>query len=148
MANANFFDTPLGKRAMIAGCVLALVVAFVVLRNTFGDSAAVAASKHRPFVCSETGKPFDATVEIGTVIPVHSPFSGKDTGFPAELCYWNADGSVRKKPTYVLIKEYLQQKGPTFCPDCGRLVVGHNPTPEMRPTPPPTEAEYAERHSR
>ena len=55
--------------------------------------------------------------------------SGKKTGVPAEACYWTADGGTKKNPTWVLLNELAGKPGPTFCPDCNRLVVGHNPAP-------------------
>jgi len=42
----------------------------------------------------------------------------------------------------VLLNEATGKPGPTFCPDCGRFVVPHNPSPQMSPKPPPTKQEY------
>jgi hypothetical protein len=43
----------------------------------------------------------------------------------------------------VLINQWKNSTEPTFCPDCGRLVVGHNPPAVAGSTPPPTKEEYA-----
>jgi hypothetical protein len=144
----NFFSTSRGRGVAIAGCVLTLVIVAYSARSAFGPSEIANMSRHRTFVCSETGKSFEANVDMGMSVPIHSPYSGKNTGYEAELCYWKADGGTKEKPTAVLLNDWIGKKGPTFCPDCKRLVVGHNPTPEMRGTPPPTEAEYMSRRAR
>jgi hypothetical protein len=118
-----------------------------VLKNNFGPTDAEFESTHRYFVCSETMKSFTKKLEPNQLIPVDSPYSGKKTGYLAELCYWNADGTQKKTPTPVLLKTSIGQKGPTFCPECGRLVVGHNPLPGANSIAPPTEAEYKAKHA-
>ena len=131
-----------GKIAVVA--VLVVAVAFSIYSATkfFGRSDAVALATDRIFVCSETGKSFHVTIGIGTAIPAYSPYSGKNTGYPAELCYWDKDGSIMKEPTAVLLNQAVGKSGPTFCPYCGRLVVGHNPIPQPGSTPPPTRDQY------
>jgi hypothetical protein len=141
----NFLRTPRGKVVGIAATSLAVIVGIIALYSFFGTSKAARVANHRLFICSETGKTFEADLKIGTTIPTHSPHSGKDTGWPAELCYWNKDGTTRKEPTAVLLKSYLGERGPTFCKDCGRLVVGHNPMPAEGMRPPPTEEEYRQK---
>jgi hypothetical protein len=84
-------------------------------------------------------------LKVGDQIPVKSPHSGKSTGYPAELCYWTKDGVIKSEPTAVLLRSHLGERSPTFCPDCGRLVVGHNPRPSQGDKPPPTQAEYKPR---
>jgi len=78
-------------------------------------------------------------------MPVLAP-SGKNTGYEAELCYWTKDGKPKETPTPVLLNIYKGIKGPTFCPDCGRLVVGHNPPAMEGAKPPPTKDEYTPRY--
>ncbi|MCB9858252.1 MAG: hypothetical protein H6818_21420 [Phycisphaerales bacterium] len=81
------------------------------------------------YICSETLETFQHKPEVGESIPIDSPFSKKKTGYPAEKCYWTKDGKQKLIPTYVLMNENLGIKKPTICPDCGRLVVPHNPLP-------------------
>jgi hypothetical protein len=97
------------------------------------------------YICTETGKPFRHRNEMGEMHPIESPYSGRRTGVPAEACYWTADGGTKKEPTWVLLNELAGKSGPTFCPDCGRLVVGHNSAPGPGVRPPPTQTEYASR---
>lgn len=85
----------------------------------------------KTFVCSETGKPFEYSISVGEKWPVPSPYTGRKTGYPAEACYWTKDGKRKSEPTYVILNEYLGKPGDTICPDCGRLVVGHNPMPPV-----------------
>jgi hypothetical protein len=134
--------------AQIALAVCLVVVAAAGIWWLNMDSAAddlADSSRQRWFVCTETGKPFKVTLERGMQLPVVSPHSGKPTGVEAELCYWTKDGQPAQKPTPVLMNQLVGKAEPTFCPDCGRLVVGHNPRPAAGRKPPPTQSEYAAR---
>lgn len=106
-----------------------------------GPSPAVAASTRGQFMCAETGKPFTLTITPGMTLPVRSPHSGRNSGYPAEFCYWTKDGGIRKESFPVLLNSYLGKRDPTFCPDCGRLVRSRNPQP-VPGHPPPTRQEY------
>lgn len=81
------------------------------------------------YICSETKKEFGHVRKAGEKSPVYSPHSKKNTGYPAEKCFWTKDGKIKDHPTYVLVNEYLGSSEPTLCPDCGRLVTLHNPRP-------------------
>jgi hypothetical protein len=109
-----------------------------------GGEARVA-DMNRLYICAETGQTFHYSLKLGDTIPVMSPYTGRNTGYPAELCYWTKDGGTSTDPTPVLLNGYKGLPGPTFCPVCGRLVVGHNPAPGPGVKPPPTEAEYRAR---
>ena len=77
-------------------------------------------------------------------VPAKAP-SGGNTGYPSEKCYWTKDGKIKTEPTYVLLNIYKNSSEPTFCPDCGRLVVSHNPAPVAGRSAPPTKGEYQKR---
>jgi len=143
---STFLKTPVGK---VVGAIVGLGVCYVVfvqVHGLFGSS--VPSNMLAPmFVDSQTGQGFHHTLVLGERIPVYSPYSGSNTGYPAELCYWNADGTIRKDPTPVLLNSYIGKPGPTFCPVCGRLVVAHNPMPGPNSTPPPTREEYERMHA-
>ncbi len=124
----RLLDTPAGKIAAISASVLLLVVAGLVVRANLKSDTPTTAF-HTMFICTETGKTFEHQNKIGETQPILSPYSGKKTGVPAEACYWTADGGTKKNPTWVLLNELAGKPGPTFCPDCNRLVVGHNPAP-------------------
>jgi hypothetical protein len=130
------------------GGIVAIVAVIWIYKTVSGHSALGVDSRNRWFVCAETKKPFHAHLEIGTSIPVMSPFSHKATGYPAELCYWTKEGTIKSTPTYVLLNRYVNpdDNTPTFCPDCGRLVVGHNPAPVVGRSPPPTREEWLQQH--
>ncbi len=83
------------------------------------------------YMCSETKKTFERKPEMNETIPVMSPYTQRKTGYPAEMCFWTRDGKQKAEPTYVLINEHLGKKGPTICPDCGKIVYPHNPTPPL-----------------
>jgi hypothetical protein len=131
---------------VLAVCAVAVAAAAVWWLNKDTDSDDLAEnSRNRWFVCTETGKPFRKELEPGMTFPVVSPHSGKPTGVEAELCYWTKDGQPKEDPTPVLLNERAGKSGPTFCPDCGRLVVSRNRLPMAGAKPPPTQAEYAAR---
>ena len=138
----KFFKTPAG---MVVAGLLVIVGLFFAKSSvhSFTTSDAEDMASHRMFIDSVTGKPYPLELKVGMPFPCPAP-SGGNTGYPAELCYWTADGKTKKDPTYVLLNSYKGSNEPTFCPDCGRLVVGHNPPPHGQP-PPPTKAEYEKR---
>ncbi|CAN5647620.1 hypothetical protein BH09PLA1_BH09PLA1_06240 [soil metagenome] len=129
---------------LIGGAVLVigLGVAVYVFRGSFGADGVAANANERVFVDQETGKTFNVEMTAGMKIPTKAP-SGKETGYPAELCWWTKDGKIRAEPFAVVLNQIMGKDGPTFCPDCGRLVIGHNPKPAgPETTPPPTREEY------
>ena len=133
----------LGIAFSLAAVGMAVYVIMTFLNGDMPDTA-----NYTTYICSETGKSFRHKNEMGETIPIASPFSGKNTAYPAEACYWNSDGTTKKEPTWVLLNDAIGKNEPTFCPDCGRLVVGHNPRPVVGAKPPPTKVEYASRNSR
>jgi len=132
----QFFQTKAGAATAGVLLILSLIVAFFMLRGAFTTEAA-AISSSRIYV-DEKGNSFRVTIKSGE--PVKAPGGG--AAFPAELCYWTKDGKPKDTPTAVLLNGHVGKPEPTFCPDCGRLVVPHNPPPSVRKTPPPTQAEY------
>ena len=146
MIRAKFLETTAGKAVAAIVVIGGLVAAYYAVRGSLGPSDAVRSSRQRMFVCSETMKSFAYEVSAGETYPVPSPFTGRNTGYPAEACYWTKDGKIRDEPYYVLLNQLIGQPGPTFCPDCGRLVVGHNPHPRAGDNPPPTRAQLTSGH--
>jgi hypothetical protein len=144
----GFLNSTPGKIVVAVALLLSFSLAGYMSWRFFRGSDAVIQANDRVYVCSETGKSFHVNLAnlIGKEIPIYSPFSGKNTGYPAELCYWTADGQTKTDPTPVLLNESVGKSGPTFCPDCGRLVVGHNPMPAANVKPPLTRAEWDQRH--
>ena len=144
----RFFNSAPGKVFLVAIILCGAVFCYYQIRSVFGASTAAAYANDRIFVCSETGKAFHVTLNSSVQVPAYSPYSGKNTGYPAELCYWTADGKPKAEPTAVLMNSIVGKSGPTFCPDCGRLVVGHNPGAEPGMKPPMTKAEYEARYAK
>lgn len=144
----EWLDTPPGRMTAGGVGILALSVLVFSLSGYFQGSEAAQVSAERQFICSTSGKPFEYKLKVGDSVPVDSPHSGQKTGYPAELCHWTAAGGIKEEPTLVLLEEYKgSSRGPTFCPDCGRRVVAHNPFPAEGDTPPLTREEYAARAS-
>jgi hypothetical protein len=128
---------------MVLGAGLAL---YSSLRSATATGGGLA--NERIYIDAKTGLPYKITVTASTPSPAPAP-SGDYTGYPAELCYWTADGHIKDTPTPVLLENLKTPgySGPTFCPDCGRLVVGHNPRPQPGDAPPPTKDEWMQKHS-
>ncbi len=137
----RFLGQPRRRAIVSIFGILALAIGIWSVAHYLGPSPAVAASTRGQFICAETGKPFALTIAPGMTLPVRSPYSGKNTGYPIEFCYWTRDGGIRKEPFPVLLNSYLGKRGPTFCPDCGRLVRSRNPLP-VPGSPPPTREQY------
>jgi len=138
----EFFDSSTGKIAATVFGLLALIIAGVAMWRSFGTSEPGVLSTDRVYIDTETGKTFNYTIKAGDLSVVKSPYSGKNTGVEAERCYWTKDGKPKKDPTYVLVNQKIGKPGPTFCPDCGRLVVPLNPPATTTGPPPLTKEEY------
>ncbi len=110
--------------------VAAIIIAYIQIGGA--DPASIAAD--RAYIDIETGRVFSHTIQIGDMEPIKAP-SGSMSGYRAEACYWGKgdDGRwvLKDKPTYVVLKKRIDPESTedTFCPDCGRRVVGHNPRP-------------------
>jgi hypothetical protein len=139
-SGGGFLQTKAGKAVAIGGAVVALGVCLFSVMGSLGGTGV--ASNRGNFVDAETGRAFAHTLVRGETMPVVSPYSGKRTGYLAEMCGWTRDGKVRSEPVPVLLNQAAGKPGPTFCPDCGRLVVANNPAAAEGMTPPPTESEY------
>jgi len=141
-------ESKLGVMALAVVTVGAIAFICLQLPQLWGRSQSAQELNQCWFICTETGKAYQMNLEDAPSFPAHSPFSGKDTGQPAELCYWTAEGKPKEQPTPVLLNLRIGDPSPTFCPDCGRLVVGRNPKASADRSPPPTRAEYEARKAR
>jgi hypothetical protein len=136
--------TPAGK--FIAGGIL--VIALIAMVFSYRTSfAGFSGANSKTYIDLDTGKPFQHTLVDGDRVPLLSP-SGKNNGYPAEACYWNADGTPKTEPTWVLLNQFTKKSGPTFCPECGRLVINNNPVPVPGQPPAPTKSEYEKNPSK
>jgi hypothetical protein len=134
------------KPILIGVSALVVAVAVVLIVCWWKGSDTPASAFSRMYICTETGKTFRHKDQEGETQPILSPYSDKNTGVPAEPCYWTADGGTKTEPTWVLLNSLAGKSEPTFCPDCGRLVAGHNPPPRPGAKPPPTKEQYDASH--
>jgi len=137
-----------GGRGAVFALVMFGLAAFLVYRTLFTAGPPTPELIPVMFKCSETGKTFEYAMHEGDRWPVVSPYTNKNTGYPVERCYWTRDGKRKLTPTYVILNENLGKPGDTICPDCGRVVVGHNPPPPpdiplADPAVPPKSAQPA-----
>ncbi len=126
-----------GGLGLIIAAVLFGTAGFLIHKTLFTAGPPTAEPVNVLFMCSETGKIFEHAMTEGESWPVNSPYTNKKTGYPVERCYWTRDGKRKLNPTYVILNDNLGKPGDTICPDCGRLVIGHNP-------PPPQDVPLAE----
>lgn len=120
------------KKIAIAAIALVAIGAgaFLAANQLLGSDDLAAKTDRRTMIDAKTGEVFvDLHLPTGAPIPYTNPNTGENNLFPAEPCFWNADGSAKLKPTWVLLNQFKDEPGPTICPDCGRRVVGHNPMP-------------------
>lgn len=119
---------------MVVAGVIFLVAVGVAWKNLAGDSQAEYASI-RGFMCNDCKAVFDYTPKEGDREPIECPKCGHQSGYSAERCYWtkgpDGEWAAKAEPTYVILNIRLDRNNlePTFCPDCGREVIGHNPLP-------------------
>lgn len=124
-----------GQRIKLIAAVAVFLVAGIWAWIQLGGKSPADISAERAYICAETGQAFEYTVKLGDYEPVESPHTRRRTGYAAEKCYWtkDADGNwaAKLEPTFVLLKTKLDPNTTeeTYCPDCGREVVGHNPMP-------------------
>jgi hypothetical protein len=143
----EFFESKQGRFTAIAIVLLGIAAAGWSIWRSVRTDPSISVLESPLFIDSVTGQTFHMKLEAGMHVPVKSPYTGENTGYMAELCYWTKDGHVKSDPTPVLMQQDLGKPGPTFCPDCGRLVVYHNPMAVEGHTPPPTQEEYMASHS-
>ncbi|GJM19776.1 MAG: hypothetical protein DHS20C14_19890 [Phycisphaeraceae bacterium] len=104
--------------------------AFMAVRFVRASGGLAGELETRTLVDAETGDVLaDIRLPTGATYPFEHPKTGRATLYPAERCHWTADGDATLTPTYVLLNAYTGTDGPTMCPDCGRVVVAHNPLP-------------------
>lgn len=129
----ELLDTQAGRYLGYGLAGLGVLLAGWLIVGQFGGGIA-ARSAQRMFIDSNTGEQFQYTISKGEMIPVPSPHSdGARVGYEAEPCYWTKEGGVKEDPTWVLPKVKIDTAaGPTFCADCGRLVVPRNPAASPR----------------
>ncbi|MFQ5502030.1 MAG: hypothetical protein ACE5EQ_06975 [Phycisphaerae bacterium] len=132
-----------GSRRQVIKLSIAVVVfiaAGVVAYTQLGGEDATQWAAERVYICVETRKPFEHTLQIGDKEPIYSPYSKKNTGYKAELCFWtkdeNGEWKAKTNPTFVFPEWVLDPKvdeegyeKKTRCPDCGHWVTPHNPLP-------------------
>lgn len=130
-------DGMLGIVFAAGALVIILAVGWVGIRALTSNPVNELLNSELVFMCSKTGKTFEVELKSGMTIPVRSPYTKENTGYPAERCYWTADGKIKNEPTFVLLNNYRGDKSATYCHDCGRLVKEFNPLPQPGDTPPP-----------
>jgi DNA-directed RNA polymerase subunit RPC12/RpoP len=117
--------------ALVLFLVAGGVAAWQLLKGSPADFA-----NDRGYKCSACDHAYAYVVKSGDIEPLMCPSCGKKAAYQAEFCYWTKgpDGEyvAKSEPTLVLLKRRMNPDSnePTYCPDCGHEVVGHNPRPD------------------
>jgi hypothetical protein len=136
----EFFQSDKGKMVAFGLVGLGVVAVGISLWIQMSPGAEIQDANNPAYINASTGAVKHFKAEVGFVTP--------QGWFPAENCYWTKEGKTKEVPTLVLLNKYKGSNDPTFCPDCGRLVVGHNPPAMEGKRPPPTQAEYKPRNAK
>lgn len=125
------------RNKVLAGiAAVAFIVAGIMVWRNLREPAAVSRSRDRLFICAKTGKSFEHKLQAGDLEPIYSPYSKANTGYHAELCFWtkgpNGEWKAKLDPTPVLLRRFFEPGAETHCPDCGHIVVDHNPKPPQK----------------
>lgn len=131
--------------AMVAIGLLLVAAGVLAWRSVSGPGDPGRDSRRRTVIDAQTREVFeDFAIRDGTRPPWKNPKTGVETLYPAEACFWAADGvSAKLDPTWVLLNEHAGLPGETTCPECGKPVRPHNPMP-----PDELMAEAVERETR
>jgi hypothetical protein len=138
----DWLHTTPGRMVVIG--ILTVVLAGLAwsMMRYFGPDSAQRYSDSPLFIDAVTGRTFHYQLKIGDTIPVLSPFTHRNTGYPASFSYWSKGGHILAHPEPVLLNSWLGKKGPTFAPLSGRLVTANEKPPRPGSSPPPTKAQY------
>lgn len=123
------------QKILLGASLVILILAGALAWSRLGGKSAADIAANRAFIDIETGDVFEHTISMGESYPVESPFTKRATGYRAEACYWtkdeNGQWAIKDKPTLLLVKKEVDPTTTekTYCPDCGREVVRHNPVP-------------------
>lgn len=100
----------------VAGAILLVVAAILILTNLPGRSEAGEASRLRTLIDSKTSEVFeDFRIDEDQQPPYANPKTGNRTLYPAEACYWAKDGGAKLTPTYVFLREWIEPDAETMC---------------------------------
>src|SRR4051794_22328897 len=99
----EFLRGPAGKIAAMIAIAVGLFAIYLNGHQLVGESTLASDSRNRIYIDAESGKAFEHRLQVGDTTPIESPYTHKKTGYPAELCYWTADGKRKHDPTPVLL---------------------------------------------
>lgn len=139
----DFLQGPIGRYAAIGFCVIGIGMAGWMFFGPDGQDEAISSMNAQVWI----------DLDGNVFMPDLKPFEPSPNGptgkkaFRAELCAWTKDGKTKPNPTPVLLNSHKGLSEPTFCPDCGRLVVPLNALPvpgipDSEQRVPPTQQEY------
>lgn len=126
----------LRQRVLLVIAVAVLIGAVLLAWRGLSSGPNTRIASDRVFMCADCGKLFEHRITLGEIEPIECPNRkcGKKSAWIAETCYWTKDGKAKLEPTYVILKKrmHVDTDEKTYCPDCGREVVGHNPRPPKK----------------
>src|SRR4051794_29559264 len=99
---SGFFQTKIGRVVsfVIVCLALAVLAYFVIpLVARSGSEATTANERIYADASFDPPPPFKIKLHPGMQTPFLPPLPQKQTGSPAELCYWTKDGKPKTEPT-------------------------------------------------
>lgn len=132
---ASISDSSGKDRIKLIVAVAVFLAAGGVAWYTLGGDDQFETANLRGFMCNECKEAYEYIPKEGDIEPLKCPNCGAMAGYQAEACFWTRgpDGEYKAKltPTYVILLQRLDPNSEeeTICPDCGKVVVGHNPMP-------------------
>lgn len=120
-------------KLVVAGVIF--LVAGGVAWFTLGGQSQLDLANERVYMCNECGEFRPHLPREGEIEPLKCPKCGAMAYYETEKCFWTkgSDGEWKAKtqPSFAILKQRIDPNSTeeTFCPDCGRKVVGRNPLP-------------------
>ncbi len=131
-------DARAKKIKLSAAIGMLVVAAGIVTYQLTRSTPAEMASNTRMLQCESTKQVFPHDLQLGEVPPLKCEICGKNDAYSPEKCFWTKDANgkwaIKETPTYVILPNRIDKENGASsipCPDCGHIVVGHNPKPEQ-----------------
>ena len=123
-------NTRTDKLKVIAAAAAISLAAILLIYQLFSATPDIGeGAAYMVAIDAKSGAIIERFKPPATGLPWKNPDTGELTLYPAEMCWYQKDGKVKSKATYVLVRKLLGESGETTCPDCGRRVVLRNPAP-------------------
>ena len=120
------------KTVLTVVAVLAVGYAGYSIMSAFGTPDDIREANTRILRDSNTGELVAVEITLDTPpYPLKNKSTGTNTLYPTEVCWARECGNL-PEGTRVILNAWLKKDGPTYCQNCGALVVPRNPDARKR----------------